>query len=260
MMSGGAAQNIITFIAHGAKVDVHRHHCFQIVVSINQPFECTLGGELYKNMTGFIINQNVPHSCRGPNASVFVYLVDAESYYGWQLKEMLAGETFVQTDAFFFDDQRKAYFAEGNQLLPKESLRQMADEVFDIILSAPTEQPSETVLDERVLKAVEFVETRLQENLRLEDVADLMRLSPERARHLFAQATGVPFSQFVLWRRLRNVITLVLRDHSSMSDAALESGFADQAHFCRTFKRMFGVSAKPVLKNSRYVQFLNPLA
>ena len=252
-------QNIVSFIARGARVEVHRHHCFQIVVSINGTFDCTLGGEFFKNRTGFIVNQNVPHSCSAQNASVFVYFVDAESFYGWQLKEMLAGAKFIDIEDFFSAAQRQIYYAEGNQLLPPEKLKQMMNEIFDCILPAPHKSP-ENPLDERIARAVEFVETNLPDNLNLERIADLIYLSPERTRHLFVQATGVPFSQFVLWKRLKNVIVLVARDGFSLTDAAHESGFADQAHLCRTFRRIFGINAKTHLKNSRYVQFLNPLA
>jgi len=81
----------------------------------------------------------------------------------------------------------------------------------------------------------------------------LIHLSPERARHLFARETGVPFSQYVLWKRVRKVIALVVRDGSTLGEAALAAGFADQAHFNRIFKRMFGISPKTHLKNSRSV-------
>lgn len=251
-------KNIISFVAYGAQVAVHRHYCFQIVISINSAFDCTLGDTVYKNKSGFIINQNVPHSCSAQNASVLVYFVDAESYHGWQLKEMLAGAAFIDADALFTCAQRESYFVENGRVLPKEALRTMADQVFDLILPAPKTLP-ENPLDERISSVIEFVEMNLQENFLLEDVADLIHLSPERTRHLFAQTTGVPFSQFVLWKRLKNVILLVVRGGVSLTDAALASGFADQAHLCRMFRRMFGINAKTHLKNSRSVQFLNPL-
>lgn len=251
-------RNIISFIAHGAQVAVHRHYCFQIVISINSAFDCTLGETVYKNKTGFIINQNIPHSCSARNTSVFVYFVDAESYYGWQLKEMLAGAAFIDTEALLTRAQRQSCFVENGRIFSKEALRAMADQVFDLILPAPKTR-LENPLDERISRVVEFVEINLQENFLLEDVADLIHLSPERTRHLFAQTTGVPFSQFVLWKRLKNVIILVVRDGVSLTDAAVASGFADQAHLCRTFRRMFGINAKTHLKNSRSVQFLNPL-
>jgi AraC-like DNA-binding protein len=57
---------------------------------------------------------------------------------------------------------------------------------------------------------------------------------------------------------MKNVIYQVLQKGLPMSAASVQSGFTDQAHFTRIFRRTFGVPAKEVLKNSRYVQFLTP--
>ncbi len=249
---------VVSFAAHGAKnVEVHRHHCFQIVVSIRGSFACTIGGNYYPNKTGFIVNQNVTHSCQAENASVIVYFIDADSYFGWQLKSILAGQKFLDIEGFFTDSQRQKINAEGNQNLSKDELKKLSEEIFETILPTPF-QPSETLADERVAKAVNFIETNLAESLNLEDIADLMFLSPERARHLFAEKTGSPFSQYILWKRIKQVIISSLQGEHSLTEAALNAGFADQSHFTRTFKKTFGMSPKTHLKNSRFVQFLNP--
>lgn len=250
--------NVISFVAHGAQVDVHRHYCFQMLVSLRSTFDCTIGGVAYQGKTGFIINQNVPHACMARRASVLIYFIDAESYSGWQLKELLAGEPVLDIEPFFTADQQRHYRTEETQTLPKESLRQVAHEIFSVILPS-VGQPATPFLDERIAQAIHFIEQNVQANPSLEMVADLIHLSPERTRHLFAQATGVPFSQFLLWKRIKQVILFAVRDRLSLTTAAVEAGFADQAHFCRTFKRMFGLPAKGLLKNSRSVQFLNPL-
>ena len=251
-------QNIISFVAHNAKVEVHRHHCFQIVVSLNAAFDCMIDGVAHADKTGFVINQNITHSCHAEGASVLVYFIDAESYHGWQLKEMLADRSFIDIEPFFTPAQRGQYFAEGNQSLPIDQLQQMADDIFDIILPTPGD-PKNELLDERMVSAVNFIDARLSQNIRLDDIADLICLSPERTRHLFAQQTGSPFSQYILWKRIKHVIAAVLHDQQPLADAALAAGFADQPHFNRIFKRMFGTSPKHHLKNSRFVQFLNPL-
>jgi YesN/AraC family two-component response regulator len=202
-MTDELGYNIISFVAHGARqVEVHRHHCFQIVVSIKGSFACTIGGNSYARKKGFIVNQTIAHSCQAENASVIVYFIDAESYHGWQLKEMLGENPFLDIEAFFTDAQASRICAEGNQHLPKAELKKLADEVFGIVLPADN-QPDANPIDERIIKALNFIETNLSESISLEDLADLMRLSPERARHLFARATGSPFSQYILWKRIK---------------------------------------------------------
>lgn len=257
-MPDAPEHNIISFVAHNAaRVEVHRHHCFQIVASIRGTFAGSIGGKSYPSKNGFVINQNVRHSCQAENASVIVFFIDAESYHGWQLRSLLMDRPFLDMEVFFTAAQVQRICAEGNQHLPKMELKQLADEIFASLLPAQA-SATEPMPDERVRKATRFIEEHLSGSIRLEDLAEVMRLSPERARHLFAQMTGSPFSQYILWKRIKQVMVTVLCGKLSLTEAALQFGFTDQAHFCHIFKRTFGMSSKTLLKNSRFVQFLNP--
>jgi len=64
-------------------------------VSIQPAFNCAIDKKVYKSLLGFIINQNIKHSCKAPDTSVPVYFIDAESYPGWQLKEILSVKSFL---------------------------------------------------------------------------------------------------------------------------------------------------------------------
>lgn len=73
------------------------------------------------------------------------------------------------------------------------------------------------------------------------DAASAAALSPGRFRHLFVQETGTPFRAWLLWLRLNLAIESGMAG-ASWTEAAHEAGFADSAHFTRTFKRMFGIN------------------
>lgn len=92
------------------------------------------------------------------------------------------------------------------------------------------------------------IDAQLSEGvLRLDSVARESGLSPSRFRHLFAQDVGLPFRRYVLWRRLRLAVT-ALGDGADATTAAHAAGFADLAHFSRTLKAMFGVTATQALR------------
>ncbi|HET7131707.1 MAG TPA: AraC family transcriptional regulator [Gammaproteobacteria bacterium] len=94
--------------------------------------------------------------------------------------------------------------------------------------------------DERILRAVRYVNEHLSSPITLEQVARVAHLSPSRFRHLFAEQTGMGLRQYVLWRRLVSVWELRMRG-VSLSDAAHTAGFADSAHLARTSRRMMGI-------------------
>jgi AraC-like DNA-binding protein len=81
----------------------------------------------------------------------------------------------------------------------------------------------------------------------LEALADSVRLSPSRFLHLFTTSLGVPLRPYVLWLRLqRGARELALG--KSVADAAHAAGFADAAHFTRTFRRTMGATPRQVLQ------------
>ncbi len=96
-------------------------------------------------------------------------------------------------------------------------------------------------VDQRVIKAIEYAGAHVRTPVSLGDAASIAALSPGRFRHLFVQETGTPFRAYLLWLRLNVAIETAMAG-ASWTDAAHEAGFADSAHFTRTFKRMFGIN------------------
>jgi AraC-like DNA-binding protein len=94
--------------------------------------------------------------------------------------------------------------------------------------------------DERILRAVRYVNDHLAAPITLKQVAGVACLSPSRFRHLFAEQTGMGLRQYILWRRFVSVWEHRMNG-ASLSTAAHAAGFADSAHLTRTSHRMFGV-------------------
>jgi AraC-like DNA-binding protein len=100
-------------------------------------------------------------------------------------------------------------------------------------------EPSVTS-DERILRAVKYVNEHLSSSITLKQVAGVACLSPSRFRHLFAEQTGMGLRQYVLWRRFVSVWEHRMNG-DSLSTAAHAAGFADSAHLTRTSRRMIGI-------------------
>jgi AraC family transcriptional regulator len=94
--------------------------------------------------------------------------------------------------------------------------------------------------DERIMRAVKYVNDHLAAPLTLKQVAAVAHLSPSRFRHLFAEQTGMGLRQYILWRRFVSVWEHRMNG-ASLSAAAHTAGFADSAHLARTSRRMIGI-------------------
>ncbi|WP_068878909.1 MULTISPECIES: AraC family transcriptional regulator [unclassified Phenylobacterium] len=78
--------------------------------------------------------------------------------------------------------------------------------------------------------------------VRLAAAAAAAGLSPDRFRHVFVEAVGVPFRRYLLWKRLQRAVAL-RGEGCDATTAAHGAGFADSAHLARTIRAMFGISA-----------------
>ncbi len=94
--------------------------------------------------------------------------------------------------------------------------------------------------DERILRAVKYINDHLSAPITLEQVAAVAYLSPSRFRHLFAEQTGMALRPYILWRRFVSVWEHRMKG-ASLSAAAHAAGFADSAHLARTSRRMIGI-------------------
>jgi AraC family transcriptional regulator len=91
-------------------------------------------------------------------------------------------------------------------------------------------------------RCVEFLEAHLEGDLRLSDLAREAGVSTSHFLRIFRQSTGKTPYQFLLHRRVQRA-RLLMRDlRAPLTEVALATGFADQHHLARVFRRITGVT------------------
>ncbi len=250
--------NVMCFHTTISVVDVHFHSCYQIVVSTQSTFDSEIGGKKYKGLHGFIIDKYTRHSCSAPQGTFLVYYVESKSFLGRQLKSVLIDKNFLNIEAVLSRKQIAEFGERFSQDLHPAQLKIQSDILLSEIFKGLIRPVTSEVTDARILQATTYIHDHLNETITLEAVACHIHLSPDRTRHLFLEQLEVPFSQYILWKRIKAVLTAAIVDKEKLFDASLKYGFTDQSHFNRFFKRMFGISAKVILKNSRFIQFIYP--
>lgn len=250
--------NIMCFYTSISIVDVHYHSCYQIVVSTDTTFDSNIEGTEYKNIKGFIINKNVKHSCHAPKGNFLIYYVESKSFFGKQIKKVLHDKTMIDIESLLPSKQLESIGKDFNRSLSGIEIKKISDTLlFDMFKKHFLILEKEN-MDQRILKAIGYIDENFETSISLNQVADYIHLSPERTRHLFLEQMETSFSQYVLWKRIKAVLKEVIQKKKSFFDASLQYGFTDQSHFNRYFKRMFGISANVILKNSQFIQFVYP--
>ncbi len=86
----------------------------------------------------------------------------------------------------------------------------------------------------------DYLHDHLAEQVTLDDIARLARLSPFYLLRVFGAATGMPPHTYQTQLRIRRAKEL-LRAGLPIAETAYLVGFADQSHLTRHFKRSVGV-------------------
>ena len=94
-----------------------------------------------------------------------------------------------------------------------------------------------------VSTAEDFLRARSREPIGMRHVAREVNLHPVYVARQFRRHFGCPVSEYVRGLRLADAARLVLQG-ASLAEAAYASGFADQAHFSRSFSATAGLPPK----------------
>ena len=96
----------------------------------------------------------------------------------------------------------------------------------------------------RAVEAALWIDAHAEEAIDLDSAASEVGLSPFHFLRLFTKVLGVTPHQYLVRSRLRRAARLLADDRRSITDVALDVGFADLSNFVRTFHRAAGVSPR----------------
>jgi AraC family transcriptional regulator len=102
--------------------------------------------------------------------------------------------------------------------------------------------PTATLSGHRLKQVLSFIEDQLAEDLSLDQIAVVARLSPSHLKPLFRQAMGMPVHQYVIQRRIDRARALLTQDNLTMAEIAAATGFAHQSHLARHIRRATGLA------------------
>src|SRR5436190_3803859 len=94
----------------------------------------------------------------------------------------------------------------------------------------------------RAVETAMWMDANAHEPIGLDGAAGEAGLSPFHFLRLFRDVLGVTPHQYLLRARLRRAARLLADEERSITDIALDVGFADLSNFVRTFHRAAGVS------------------
>ena len=217
---------------------MHSHYAIQIAFGAEPGIRFRSSErEEWTEYGGAIIPSRQPHSMDASTVPGNVVLfIEPETRQGRALSELYLQGGIAALPDDLLADVVPALFAAWQE---ERTVRAVVDAAKRVVQSLTRGVEPAVVSDDRILRAVSYIKTHLDEPLTLEEVAGEAFLSPSRFRHLFVEQTGMALRPYILWRRFVRVWELMMAGES-LSTAAHRAGFADAAHLTRTSRRMFG--------------------
>ena len=233
-------------------VPAHAHHAIQIVVALDGMVAIRGEDNRWRRGPGIIVQPDVLHSFDCSGAMGAMLFVDPESNEGMWLHRALEQEIAIVPEARLASTVSELRtFVEQ----PIESMK-VGELIRHCVHALSPGAPPARQLDPRVTKVLEAIRARDELRVSLDDAAQLAFLSPSRFAHLFRDQVGLPYSRYMLWRKLTRAMVAIASERT-IAAAAQAADFADAAHLTRTFYQMVGM-APSVLMRGKFAEIRSP--
>jgi AraC family transcriptional regulator len=108
-----------------------------------------------------------------------------------------------------------------------------------------------TLAPRAAARVTDYIEASLDQRLTLDELAALVDLSVPHFKVLFRETLGLPVHQYIVRRRVERARALLTEGELSLSQIALEAGFAHQSHMAHWLNRLLGVTPRQIISQSK---------
>lgn len=214
---------------------LHAHHALQVCIGISGRFRLRSGeGAPWRAYRGAVVLPDQSHQLDGKGNRVALLYLDPESTLARRVAQLQSRGGIFAIRTATVESLRSRL----SGLIEAEPTERLCEELLEALVHKDNVLAP---LDCRVASAVELLRGAPERHMPIAELAPAVGLSPSRLAHLFRTHTGLPVRRYLLWLRLGDALQQ-LTHGASLTTAAHAAGFADSAHFSRTFRAMLGIT------------------
>ena len=127
---------------------------------------------------------------------------------------------------------------------------QLIIETFRIIVGDEEIEYSEAINDNRIISAIEYIDTDISASLNVEKVADYVHLSPKQLVRIFKKEMGITPGEYIKSQRIKCISDMLINGLTP-GDIVEAMGYSDSTSMIKSYKRFSGTTP------SRYIKSLS---
>lgn len=243
------AEHHILVLSDTIDADLHKHSFIQLTIALETPFDIQIDGQ-HLQSDGIIINSNAVHQLNASGQSLLLLLMDSTSNMAAAFKHYLGDQPYV----VFPPDMIKiiSKFVQNQSPLIQNTksyisfLEQLMN-LFNLNYSQPV------ITDPRIKELIQLIKDCTDSDHSIGHYASQIGLSNSRLSHLFKENTGISLSGYIMLHKLQKASYLIFKGFT-ITDAAMNAGFDSPSHLATTSKKLLGMSAKDIRKDSVFLQ------
>lgn len=254
----------IWYTHRGTAFPEHWHSAMEIIVGVNEHYDCVAEGEKYVICAGdiMIIPGGILHSLTPANdCNGFVYFLSLDFLEKIRsascVMTSLRHPIFLSKDSnpslhlaasALLEQMRNAYFSDNEmrELLVDSYLLALIERLLNHNLNTP--EASHLRIDKQqeykeiFARVAQYIDKNYAEPLTIEQVASNFGISKYYFSRLFAKYLHCTFNEFLALRRLKAAENMLITPDMSITDIAYSCGFGSNSSFSRMFHEHRGCS------------------
>lgn len=206
----------------------HAHATLQLTLSLGSEISISVGDHRIMSGSALCVKAGKRHFLH-PSDNVVLVLIEPQSQLARYVQRFVADDDISSIESSFLDQ------IDWNGPL---------DSLFKRLELDPNKVDAE--MDFRLTGALKFLRSAQLKGA-ISAAAKSCGLSEPRLRVIAQEQLGVPLSKWLIWQATRRAAQAMAQG-ASLADAAYAGGFADQAHYTRTMRRIMGITPLQALQ------------
>lgn len=156
------------------------------------------------------------------------------------------GDIFIQTmqKTGISEDMEKSFKNSiSTKLSQARSLNEIHDLTYETLSGFFDKQLQEKRMQDYkpIRMAKQYINERYMEQIRLDDMAELVHLNPAYFSTIFKKETGLNFSDYLISYRIDIAKELLKSTNLSIAEIALKIGYSETKYFSKLFNKVVGI-------------------